>query len=639
MRMHGWKGLTLGVLMGTVCLGQTPPGFINETPPQMLEPTEVLGQQQTRQSTTTSQDDPPPFPQTGLDDQTVVTPTRNEENYGQVASSVTVITREQIERSRQTSLAEVLRGVPGVDVVRTGGEGRSTSVFMRGAESDQVRVLLDGVPINNALDGRFDFDVFTTDNIERVEVLRGPQSTLYGSSAIGGVINVITRRGEGPATGKVLFEAGSFGTVREAAGIQGGTDLYYYSMTASFFDQDGFSAASNNDERDAYQNHTYSGRMGVTPTEDFDLDFSFRYTDAGAEFDPFGSVEGVNLIDRTYLRTQARWEPLENVETLVTFAYNDNYVLDPSAFGPSEFAGEEVRFEWQNNIRPIDGHTITFGVDVFEERAGSTFQERTQRDTTGWYVQDQIEYGRFFATIGGRWDDISGVDLASTYRGAAGVRIEETGTTFRGSIGTGFRAPSFVDLFFPGFGNPDLLPETSKGWDYGVEQRLCDGQLVLGATYFRNDFQNLIVSGFPTFIPFNVGRALATGVETSALILLDSKTRLRVFYTHTDTRDRDTMAPLVRRPRDKVSIFLTRSMLNNRADANIGVRFVGNREDVGRVALAPYTVVDFSGTYEINDYWRVFVRVDNVFDEKYEEADGFNTPRASAYGGVILGGW
>ncbi|MEO8164068.1 MAG: TonB-dependent receptor plug domain-containing protein, partial [Betaproteobacteria bacterium] len=228
---------------------------------------------------------PNPFPTNPLSEDTLVTPSRTETLRSQTGSSVTVITGEQIRQSRQSSVLDVLKGVVGVDVVQASTPGSVTSVFMRGANSEHTKVLLDGIPLNNPANPTraFDFGTLTVDNIERIEIVRGPQSIVYGSDAIGGVINIITKRGEGPMSAAVSGMGGSFGTHEERVSVSGGNDSHYYSFGGSYRQSDGFSALSRRFggvENDGYRNASLSGRYGWNPTETLNVDYVFRYTDA-----------------------------------------------------------------------------------------------------------------------------------------------------------------------------------------------------------------------------------------------------------------------------------------------------------------------------------------------------------------------
>jgi vitamin B12 transporter len=526
-----------------------------------------------------------------------------------------------------------------------------TSVFLRGANSQHTKVLLDGIPLNDPSNATrlFDFSTLTTDNVEQIEIVRGPQSLLYGSDAIGGVINIITRRGQGPLSVRASMMGGSYGTRQPKAHFSGGNDLVHYSFGTSYFENDGFSQAARrlgNLEEDGTRNATFSGRFGITPSELLDVEYIFRWVDASAEVDdvdfltglPVDNLHRANLTDAFYQRVQAQNLLLDGaIENRAGFslADYDRFDTDSGPFLDPLFQGQTRKFDWQTNLRLTEWNTFSIGADYFEEDALSTSVPMEAQNDAGFYVQDTITLGdRWFTTLGHRWDDHSAAGHAETYRATTLYRILETGTSFRGSIGTGFRAPSLAENFFP-FGNPNLLPETSKGWDYGIEQSLLEDRLVLGATYFRNDFNNLIIFDPTTFILDNIGQALATGVEINAFYRLNRSTDVTLAFTHTDTRDVDTGLRLLRRPRDKASLTITRRLLCDRARLNLYLLYVSDRRDTNFI-LDDYFLVNGSGTYDWSTNVQFFTRIDNLTDTVYEEVAGFGVPGASAYGGVNL---
>jgi vitamin B12 transporter len=585
----------------------------------------------------------PNFPAQPLPENSVITPTRIGQPLGTVGSSVTVITREQIRRSQQTRVLDLLRAQLGIDVAQS-GPGGQTSVFIRGANSGQTKVLLDGMPLNNPINPNraFDFGQLTVDNIERIEILRGPQSMLYGSEAIGGVVNIITVRGEGPPRATIRSSYGAYDTSVQQFSVSGGSENTWYSFGGSYEDSDGFSALRTNLDRDGYHIGAVSGRVGAQLTESLTLDVVVRHNNSNVDVDPFGiDGPGVNYIDRTHGRIALTGVMIEDVwDMTVAFDAGNNLLRDERGpFGNSFFTGTNERVSFQNNVVLWEGHIFSVGLDAQREEGVSTFLARSELDNFGVWIQDQITIGdRLFLTAGGRVDDYSQAGPAETYRFTARYNLDETGTSVRGAIGSGFRAPTLGELE-PMFGNPNLLPEESVGWDYGVEQSVFDGDLVLGATYFRNDYENLIIATFPTFIPENIGVARSHGVEISAAAVLDPDTTLAVFYTHLDTRDQITDTPLVRRAKDHVRIVLGRDFWCDRANINMSAIHVGNREDLGRAELDRYWRFDMSGSVRLTECTGLFARIDNLFGEKYEEVLGYNVAGSTFYSGLQIGGW
>ena len=525
------------------CWGQQPTEAvivrIQDQPPVELPETVVPGR--------------PSFPANPLDTDTLLTPNRLETAANQVGSSYTVIGESEIQQSRQSSVAEVLRGKLGLDVVRSGGAGGATSVFLRGANSQHTKVLLDGMPINDPSHPNrgFDFSSLTADNVQRIEVLRGPQSILYGSDAIGGVINIITKRGEGPATIRASGMGGSFGTARTSLSVSGGDQASYYSIAGAYSHTDGISAASvltGNSEPDRHRNGNVSGRLGWNLSEEFNVDYVFRYIDRDVEIDSFDFTAGftddlvrANLSQQFMNRVQLRslsWDGL--IENKVGFSLTDYQRQDTAtmfAFEASEFHGQTRQLDWQSNLAFTENQLVTVGVDYLHETASSDLNAEQQQFNTGVYLQDQVVLSEnWFAGLGVRWDSHSAAGNASTYRISTRYLALARATELHGSIGTGFRAPALAENFFTG-GNPALLPESSKGWDAGIQQSFLEGVIVIDATYFHNDFRNLIDFDFTTFTLQNIGRARAAGVEVTGTCLLTQQSSLSANYTYTNSKD------------------------------------------------------------------------------------------------------
>ncbi len=595
---------------------------------------------------------PDAFPAQPLPDNVVLSATRTELPTSEVGSSVTVLTESEIRQSGRANVAQLLREVVGTDVVRQGGPGGVTSIFLRGTNSQHTKVLLDGIPINdpsNATRG-FDFSTLDVENIERIEVLRGPQSVLYGSDAIGGVINIVTKRGEGPLTLRASGRGGTFGTVRQTLQVSGGGERLYYSFGGAYSDTAGVSQAAKwlgNSERDGYSNGTLSGRFGWNVTDQLNVDYVFRWADVDAQADDYDFVTGLpvdNLLRRNLSRTFYNRVQVQSlawnggVEQIVGFSLadysRDDTAPDPPGVVPAYFDGQTRVVDYQANLLLAENNTLTAGAKYLQEEASSEFQSRLAQTNTGVFVMDAFSLSdRWFATVGARWDDWNTAGTANTYRVTNLFRVEETGTAYHGSIGTGFRAPSLAENLFQ-FGNPDLLPERSKGWDVGVEQTFLDGRLLIDVTYFRNDLTNLIVFDFNSFSLENVGQARSTGVECVATWRPRQSTVVRANYTYTDTTNLDLGQQLLRRPRNKASLSIGQAFLQDRARVEMDMLFVGNRLDTRDVTLQNYFIVNLGGTYDLNDHWTLFLRSANLLDEQYEEVNGYGTPGFAVYGGL-----
>jgi len=607
----------------------------------------------------------------------VVTATRVETPIEEIASSITVIHSEEIERKQKISVLEVLRGLPGLDVVQTGGMGGTTSIFLRGANSEHTLVMIDGVEVNDPISpGRsYDFAHLTVDNIERIEIIRGPQSTLYGSDAIGGVINIITKKGEGKPIVNLSAEGGSFTTFRETAGVSGGNKWINYSLSLSRLDSEGISAAGKkygNYERDGYQNTSISSRLGFTPLDNLYIDFILRYVNAESELDSSSGVGGddpnyIQRISRFLFKTEAGLSLFDQFwNQKLGFAINQNNrnyknKIDPvnPLYEKSNYKGELLKFDWQHHLKLHKTNSIIFGFEYerdegkskyYSEFMGwpylSVFPKKTT-NTKGYFLQDEIRlWDRFFAMFGIRVDDHSLFGSETTYRIAPAYLIKETGTKVKGTFGTGFKAPTLYQLFAPAtswgpIGNINLKPEKSRGWDIGAEQEFLKKRVILGATYFRNDFKNLI--NFESGLGYiNINKAKAEGIELLASIKPIDDLTLSFNYTYTDTEDKKTERELLRRPKNKFGLDINYHFLK-KGNVNLGVIYVGKRDDMDwsvwparRVELDGYTLVNLAASYNITKNFQLFGRIDNLFNKEYEEAKGWGTPGLSFFGGIKL---
>ncbi|MFQ5900358.1 MAG: TonB-dependent receptor plug domain-containing protein [Thermodesulfobacteriota bacterium] len=602
----------------------------------------------------------------------VVTATRLKTPTGEVGSSITVITGKEIEEKQKTTVLEVLRSVPGLDVVQQGGPGGTTSIFVRGAKSEHTLVLIDGVEMNDPITPGRSYNSFadlTVDNIERIEILRGPQSTLYGSDAIGGVINIITKKGQGKPAFSISGEAGSFDTFHESAGVSGGNDLVSYSFAISRLDTDGISAANEkegNGEEDGYDNTTVSGRFGLIPTEKLNVDLTLRYIDARTDIDNSGGVGGddpnnVSDSKKLLLRTEAQLFLFNDMwEQKMGFSLTDHdrdsrNDIDsdhPSDLSRSSYDSQILRFDWQHNLYINETYTLTFGLETEEEKGRSnyysesafgpftsTFEEKTAR-TTGYYLQDQTKlWDRLFITLGVRLDDHNKFGKEDTYRIASTYMLKETGTRIKGTYGTGFKAPSLFQLFDASNGNKDLDPETSKGWDVGIEQRLMEDKVRFGGTYFHNNINNLIVWTLTDPIFFtgeykNVDEIESKGVELFASIRPIDDLTFTADYTYTDTENKTTRNELARRPKNKGAISI--GWIPGKTNFSLTANYVGDRWDdaANTKKLDAYTKIDFATSYDFTEKLNIFGRIENLTDEEYEEVKGYGTPGSSIFGGL-----
>jgi vitamin B12 transporter len=602
----------------------------------------------------------------------VVTASRIETSQAQVANSITVVSQEDLKNNQYRNVLEALRTVPGVDIVQSGPAGGNASAFLRGANSEHTLVLLDGIELNNPASTNRSFNLanLTLDNIERIEILRGPQSTLYGSDALGGVINIITKRAESGTTAYLSSEAGSYNTFNQNAGASYGSEEIKVSVGIVRQDTGGISAANaknGNQEQDGYENTSLTGNLLYAPVKELDLSLISRFSRAGTQLDNQGGTKGDDLNrrlanDEVFLASGLKTHLLDDrLSQAITLSYtrhdlsddNDPDELNPLDLLRSGYQGDLFKIDANNLWKPTDWISVVIGAQTERERASSTFRSDgafgpfednlsgTSARTNGIYTEARLNYGEFASFDAGiRVDDHSVFGSAATYRLAPALYLE-SGTKVRGTVGNGFKAPSLVQLY-SSFGNRDLDAERSVGWDVGIDQEVCGDELLLSGTFFRNNFDNLITFNSSTFVLENIAESYSQGFEFSGKWNPHKTTSLTASYTYTDTEDQQTGASLLRRPQNKgallaqyrpfegVEVFARWSVFGGRFDND----FSGSSP--GRVRLGAYSLFDLGGSYDITDHVQFFTRIENLFDKEYENVLGYGTYGAAAFGGLRI---
>lgn len=581
-------------------------------------------------------------------DEIVVTATRTKQSIKDVGSSITVITKEQIENSKSPLILDVLRNVPGIEVTRTQGIGGTTSIFMRGGNSAHTLVFIDGVQVNSPTSGTFNFANLTTDNIERIEILRGPQSTLYGSEAIGGVINIITKKGEGETKVTIGSEYGTHETYRETVNLSGGKEKVDYSAGLSYLKTNGISNASSGREEDGYENFTGSVRVGRDFMDSGRVDTTLRVSHSDFELDGFTSPVGPTddedrrqKTEEVFFSAKAEntffdiWTPSMLVSVNDTELEGIDLTEDANEF---RIPTRLWRAEHQSDINATDFDTVTMGFE-FEVQEGENdgkFDKQTTYNR-GAFFQNQIEiFDGLNWTTGLRYDRHSSFGVHYTYRSTLSYNLEEIGTHLHGSWGKGFRAPSINELFFPDFGNPGLNPEESKGWDVGIEKTIIENKLIFDVTYFENDFTDLIIAASQpdgSFIAENVSKAEAEGFESMLTFKPYSKIALIGTYTYTDTTDRGKNDQLPRRPSNRATFSLNTQPLK-KLNLNLTGIMVRDRIDSNGADMEDYWTANLAAKYTFTELMAGYLRFENLFDRDYEEVTGFDTLDLTVYGGV-----
>ena len=548
-----------------------------------------------------------------------ITPNRYLSRREEIGSSFSVISKEEIDQKQKPTVLEILKTVPGLDVVQNGGPGTTSTIFLRGAESDQTLVLIDGVRVNLNSVGSFDFSKLKAENIERVEIIRGPQSVLYGSEAIGGVINIITAKaGEGPS-GAFSAAGGSFGTHEYTAKAGYANESQNVGLFASYFRTDGFSAASEkrgNFENDAHDNFSVSGRAGSEFLKNGQVDLTLRFSKANVELDDFefgvGPVDDFNFEQKnTFLNSVlTASKPLADwVLAKVSLGVVDDELegKDPD----SEFNNYKIDNLTGNATGTLEFYPSWDGVFL----AGYSFEKREaenrgnfnkSREVNSAFVQKELKLKDVFVVTGGvRHDDDSDFGNETTFRTALVYLVPSTSTRFHGSFGTGFKSPSFNELYFPDFGNPDLKAETSWGYDIGIEQVFCDELALFDLTFFQSEIDDLITFDSETFLAANVEEAKIYGIEAQLRLKLSSSVSSNINYTYTDAENETTGLQLARRPKHKGNIGLSLSPVED-LSVNLALLIVNDRIDSDGSKMDNYERVDFSSSYQLTESVKPF---------------------------------
>lgn len=593
----------------------------------------------------------------------VVSANRQETAADQIGSSVTVITGSEIKARGYQLVADVLKEAPGLDLVSNGGPGKATSLFIRGGNSTHCLVIVDGIELNDpsSAGNAFDFGHLSVDDVERIEIVRGPQSPLYGSDAMSGVIRIFTRKGSDVPRLNAELAGGSFGSQKQFLSYADGSERFNYRVSGRHFEQDGFSAADvsqNNEEKDGYRTTEISLQAQAVLANAFRLGFSGRSQNSKSDLDSSGGIGGddpnyvadskqVNARLHADFQHGLRWE--HQIGLALVDAKRE-YVNEPDPQNPgsslSTFHGQKVKMDWQHLLN-LDAHRLVFGAETEEEQAdtsyfsdgpfgpySSVFHEQSAR-TTGLFLQDHFQVGsHLHFTVGGRIDDHDRFGSKATWRATSAWRPGGRNTLLRGSVGTGFKAPSLYQLY-SNFGDLNLKAEEALSWDVGVEQTFLGLNLLLQATWFQSDYEQLIDYDSASFSYSNIAEAETQGLEFSVRWQPSDGFFASLNYTHMFAEDGLTGLRLTRRPDQKGNAQLG-WRFKNQAHVTAQARYVGDRdfEDFSTYpaslkTLGGHTVWDLSGGVSLNHSIRLGARLENLFDKDYQEVLGYGTPGIS----------
>lgn len=568
----------------------------------------------------------------------VVTASRIPQSRESVIADVTVITSEEIERAGQSTLLEILQSQPGVEITSNGGAGKTSGIFLRGTNPGHVVVLIDGMRVNSATAGTTTFENLPLAQIEKIEIVRGPASSLYGADAIGGVIQIFTKKGEGEPHFYAALGYGTYNTKTAEAGVRGKVEGTSFSLNASSYDTDGFSALKTNNpnlkDKDGYRNLSFSGSLTQQIAEGHDIGIQFLSSEGHTQFDnrfnidPFFPAfnprfsDNADISQLSYAVTShnqftPNWLSTlrlgEGVDESVTF----------SALGPftstsrSLFRTKQRQYSWQNDVNLPLG-TLTLLYDRREERVNATidFKENT-RNNDGYLIGYLVNYGKHSLQTNYRSDHNSSFGTNDTESLGYGYSFNEN-WRITGSYGTAFKAPSFNDLYYPDIGgfpssNPNLKPEKSRNLEASL--RYEDNTSMASLTIYENKIRDLIALD-ASFLPFNVNKARIPGLTLAAAQRWDSW-QFKGSVDVQSPRDEETDNLLVRRANRHASANLSRDW----GDWRLGAEAISSSTRYNDAAndqrLAGYTIFNVTADYKINPDWKLQARLNNLFDKDY----------------------
>lgn len=603
-------------------------------------------------------------------DTIIVSANRTQQSTSEVGQSVTVITLDDIATRQSVAVSDLLRSVPGITVTRNGGLGTTTSVNIRGAESDQTVALIDGVKLNDPSTpgGGFNFGNLLTGNIERIEVVRGSQSVLWGSQAIGGVVNIVTRTPTDQLAVNAAAEYGWRDTARVAGNVSGKFGPVSASVGAGYLRTDGFSTFNETrggKERDGYRNFGANAKFNIALSDAVSVDLRGWHSDGKVGIDGFPPptfsfgdtpefARTKELIGYAGLNAALLDGRFRN---RIAYALTNTRRRNTDLTGGTEFEtfnakGRNERFEYQGIFDISDAVSATFGAET--EKAsfrtssyGSPFSRAEARINSVYGQLSAKPVAGLTLSAGARHDDHDTFGGKTTYSANAVFTPNEGSTTLRASYGEGFKTPSLFQLFSD-YGNTALRPESSRSWDAGITQKLLDGKIEIGATRFHRDTRNLInfisctvLTGICTNRPFgtydNVAKARAQGLEFALALKPVEALRVQANYGFVDAINATTGRDLARRPRHSVNVSVDYDwafgLKTGATITHVGPSF-DNASNSRK--LNGYVLVDLRAAFPVTRNIELYGRIENLVNEQYETTFRYGTPRRAAYAGARL---
>lgn len=576
----------------------------------------------------------------------VVTAARIQESIEETTSDVIVIRDDEIKKINVQFIPDVLRKVPDLNLVQNGGTGKAASVLLRGGSSTHTLIMIDGVKVNNTATGSFDFSGIKVDDIERIEIVKGPQSTIYGSEAMAGVINIITKKGQDKPKTDLSFEAGSYGTYNPALTVSGTIKAVDYRLSTNYFSTDGISAAKNGAERDRYRNASISGKFGIKPSEKLEIEITGKYSYDRTELDGFNffagkAVDDLNFVQRgnhSMLSGKAKLYLSTICEQIFTLSHVGDSLQfrDPDTdFNNANMVTAIDSINWQNNFYISDHYTVTAGAEYRKESGENKGNFDKSLDNSALYLNNKLKLLQetVIFNAGLRYDDYETFGNRTTYRIGVLYNIKPASLILKSSYGTGFRAPALNELFFPFYGNKNLKPEETTSWEIGLEKGIVKDRVSVSLTYFSQNYENLIETDPLTFTAANIAKAEIKGLEANTVLKVSDNLNIKAGYAYLDTKDKTTEQRLSLRPKDKLSVSAEFSAKDISVVADY--IFVGQRYDSSvKRDISSYSLVNLSSNYAIKKWLTIFARINNLFDADYEEAGSYGTPGFSVYGGM-----
>jgi len=596
----------------------------------------------------------------------VVTANRTETPYYSIASSVTIITSDEISKKHYNTVVDVLREVPGLSIVQQGGQGKIANLFMRGANSNHTLVFIDGVKVNDASspNNAFDFSILNTSDIEKIEIVRGPQSTLYGSDAIAGVINIITKGFNKNKNYSLSLEGGTNSFFKGNISLNGNYGIVDYYISAAKIGSKGISASNSkygNSESDGFNNNSLTSKLNFNFLENLNMNFLYKFSKLKTDLDQnekngddpnynYNVEEQLYKAELKNYLFDKKWEQFISASFVkrIAKAKDDVDEMRPNSSSNSYNHSERIKFGWQNNFYFIKNNLITIGIESELEKANtsyfstsewgpyeSVFPEKSMR-TTGIYFQSQFNLSNsLFTSFGIRIDKNEKYGTITTFRFAPAYYFHSTNTKLKMSYGSGFKAPSLYYLYDPLFGNQDLKPEKSKGWDFGIEQFLMNSKFSFGITYFNIDLTDMF--GYDAnFKTINIAKASSKGLEIYSTLSDLNGISFNVNYTYNETKDEyenssDYNKQLLRRPKHQFYLSIG-YQLTDKILLNSSLKYVGKRDDkdfsffpAKRVTMSDYSVVNVFVTYKLLNNLDVYGKIENLFNKDYEEVLYYGT--------------